>query len=80
MKNGDAAYQSTTPQFTGDGAVLQASFAGTSGSVSVTGTTTGSNSAPTFTPKKYNISGKTTAAGTITQPTFTGSPVNVTVS
>lgn len=80
VKTGDAEYQSTTPQFTGDGAVLQASFSGTNATVSVTGTTTGSNSAPTFTPKKYNISGKTTATGTISQPTFSGSAVDVTVS
>lgn len=60
--------------------MLQASFAGTNATLSVTGTTTGSNSAPTFTPKKYNISGKTTATGTVSQPTFSGTPVSVTVS
>jgi hypothetical protein len=58
VKTGDAAYQATAPAFTGTGVRLvtgnisvptSASFSGTSGTVSVSGTPSGSVSQPTFT-------------------------------
>lgn len=49
VKTGDAAYEATAPTFTGTGAVLSASFSGTQGSVSVTGTPSGTVSQPSFT-------------------------------
>ena len=89
VKTGDAAYESTQPTFTGTGARLvtgnisvpsSASFTGTEGSVSVTGTPTGTVSRPTFTGTKAQLSGSTTASGTVSQPTFTGTAGTVTVS
>ena len=89
VKTGDAAYESTQPTFTGTGARLvtgnisvpsSASFTGTEGSVSVTGTPTGTVSQPTFTGTKAQLSGSTTASGTVSQPTFTGTAGTVTVS
>ena len=67
VKTGDAAYQSTQPNFTGTGvrlvtgnipvpATYSASFTGTEGSVSVSGTTSGGVSQPTFTPANKTIS------------------------
>lgn len=58
VKTGDAAYQATAPEFTGTGVRLvtgnisvptSASFSGTSGTVSVSGTPSGTVSQPTFT-------------------------------
>ena len=58
VKTGDAAYQATAPEFTGTGVRLvtgnisvptSASFTGTAGSVSVSGTPSGTVSQPTFT-------------------------------
>lgn len=58
VKTGDAAYQATAPDFTGTGVRLvtgnisvptSASFSGTAGSVSVSGTPSGTVSQPTFT-------------------------------
>ena len=58
VKTGDAAYQASAPAFTGTGARLvtgniavptSASFTGTEGNVSVSGTPTGTVSKPTFT-------------------------------
>ncbi len=58
VKTGDAAYQATAPEFTGTGVRLvtgnisvptSASFTGTAGSVSVSGTPSGAVSQPTFT-------------------------------
>lgn len=91
VKTGDAAYQATAPDFTGTGVRLvtgnipvpsayTATFTGDEGSVSVSGTTTGSVSQPTFTGTKVQISGKTTAAGSVSQPTFTGTNATITVS
>ena len=89
VKTGDAAYESTQPTFTGTGARLvtgnisvpsSASFTGTEGSVSVTGTPSGTVSQPTFTGTKAQLSGSTTASGTVSQPTFTGTAGTVTVS
>ena len=58
VKTGDAAYEATAPAFTGTGVRLvtgnisvpnSASFSGTAGSVSVSGTPSGTVSQPTFT-------------------------------
>lgn len=82
---------SSQPSWTGTGVRLvtgnipvpsayTASFDGSAGSVSVSGTTTGSVSQPTFTGTKVQLAGTTTASGTVSQPTFTGTSKNVTVS
>lgn len=74
---------STQPTFTGTGAVLEASFNGTSKSVSVSGTATGTVSQPTFTGTgaelkgsfsgtSFNSTGSYTPSGSVSQPTFTG--------
>ena len=81
---------SSQPSWTGTGVRLvtgnipvpsayTASFDGSEGSVSVSGTTTGSVSQPTFTGTKVQLAGKTTASGTVSQPTFTGTSKSVTV-
>lgn len=91
VKTGDAAYSASTPSFTGTGARLVtgnisvptgASFSGTEATInsSATYTPAGSNSAPTFTGTKAQLSGTTTASGNISTPTFTGTQGNVTVS
>ena len=91
VKNGDAAYQSTQPSWTGTAVRLvtgnittptgSGSFSGTEGNVSVSGTTTGSiSSQGTFTGTKTQLSGTTTAAGSVSQPTFSGDTKTVTVS
>ena len=91
VKNGDAAYQSTQPSWTGTAVRLvtgnittptgSGSFSGTEGNVSVSGTTTGSiSSQGTFTGTKTQLSGTTTAAGSVSQPTFSGDAKTVTVS
>lgn len=91
VKTGDASYTASQPTFSGTGARLQtgniavpktytASFTGTEGDVSVTGTPTGSVSQPTFTGTKTQISGTTTAAGSVSQPTFTGTAATIQVS
>ena len=91
VKTGDAAYQATAPVFTGTGARLvtgnipvpstyNASFSGTEGNVSVSGTASGTVSQPTFTGTKVQLAGTTTAAGSVSQPTFTGTQGSVTVS
>lgn len=89
VKTGDAAYQATAPTFTGTGARLvtgsiavptSATFTGTEGNISATGTPTGTVTQPTFTGTKAQISGKTTATGSVSQPTFTGTAGTVTVS
>lgn len=82
---------SSQPSWTGTGVRLvtgnipvpsayTATFDGTAGSVSVSGTTTGSVSQPTFTGTKVQLAGTTTASGTVSQPTFSGTSKNVTVS
>lgn len=89
VKTGDAAYSASAPKFTGTGARLvtgnisvpsSASFTGTEGDVSVTGTPSGEVSQPTFTGTKAQLSGTTTAAGSVSQPTFTGTEATITVS
>lgn len=91
VKTGDAAYSATAPTFTGTGVRLvtgniavpntyTATFTGSSGSVSVTGTPSGTVSQPTFTGTKAQLSGTTTASGSVSQPTFSGTQATVTVS
>lgn len=91
VKNGDAAYQSSQPSWTGTGVRLvtgniavpntyTASFSGTEGNVSVSGTPAGTVTQPTFTGTKVQLSGSTTASGSVSQPTFTGDEKTVTVS
>lgn len=91
VKTGDAAYEATAPTFTGAGVRLvtgdiavpntyTATFSGTSGSVSVSGTPSGTVSQPTFSGTKVQLSGTTTAAGSVSQPTFSGTEATITVS
>lgn len=89
VKTGDAAYSASAPAFTGTGARLvtgnisvpsSATFTGTEGNVSVSGTPSGTVSQPTFTGTKAQLSGTTTAAGTVSQPTFSGTEATITVS
>ena len=91
VKTGDATYEATAPAFTGTGVRLvtdniavpssyTASFTGTSGSISVSGTPSGTVSQPTFTGTKAQLSGTTTAAGTVSQPTFSGTAATITSS
>ena len=88
VKTGDASYTASAPAFTGTGARLvtgniavpsSASFTGTEGDVTVTGTPSGTVSQPTFTGTKTQLSGTTTAAGSVSQPSFTGTAGTVTV-
>lgn len=91
VKTGDASYTASQPEFTGTGARLvtgniavpntyTATFTGTEGTVSVSGTPSGTVSQPTFTGTKAQISGTTTAAGTVSQPTFSGTQATITAS
>lgn len=89
VKTGDASYSATAPTFTGTAVRLvtsniavptSASFGGTEGNISVTGTPNGSVSQPTFTGTKAQLSGTTTAAGSVSQPTFTGTDATITVT
>lgn len=90
----------TQPTFTGTGARLvtgnisvptSASFSGTEGNVSVSGTPSGSVSQPsftgtgvelkgTFTGTQGNVSVSGTPSGTVSQPTFSGTTATITVS
>lgn len=91
VKTGDASYTATQPSFTGTGvhlvtgniavpATYEASFSGTSGSVSVSGTPGGTVSQPTFTGTKAQLSGSTTAAGSVSQPSFTGTAGTISIT
>ena len=89
VKTGDASYSASTPSFTGTGARLVTgniavpktyTFTGTAGSLSVSGTPSGTVSQPTFTGTKTQLSGTTTATGNVSQPTFTGTEATITVS
>ena len=91
VKTGDGAYTANAPAFTGTGVRLvtgniavpssyTASFTGTEGNVSVSGTPSGTVSKPTFTGTKAQISGTVTPSGTVSQPTFSGTAGTVTVS
>ena len=91
VKTGDATYSASQPSFTGTGVRLvtgnievpstfDASFSGTAGAVSVTGTPSGTVSQPSFTGTKTQLSGTTTASGTVSQPTFSGTKATIEVS
>lgn len=79
VKTGDASYTASQPTFTGTGAALTGTFAGTQGSVSVSGTPEGTISTPTFSGSEMTATGKFTPAGSVSQPTFTGTEVDVSV-
>ena len=89
VKTGDASYTASTPTFTGTGARLvtgniavptSASFTGTEGDLSVSGTPAGTVSQPTFTGTSVQLAGSTTASGTVSQPTFSGTQATITSS
>ena len=91
VKTGDASYTATAPTFTGTGAELKASFSGTQGAVSVSGTPEGTVSQPSFTGTGANLTGTFsgteasvsvtgTPSGTVTKPTFTGTQATITVT
>lgn len=89
VKTGDAAYEASTPSFTGTGVRLvtgnisvpsSASFSGTEGNLSVSGTPAGTVSQPTFSGTAVQIEGTVTPTGTVSQPTFTGTATTITVS
>lgn len=91
VKTGDASYSASQPSFSGTGVRLvtgniavpstyTASFTGTEGSVSVSGTPSGTVSQPTFTGTKTQLDGTTTAAGTVSQPSFSGTQATITVT
>lgn len=91
VKTGDASYSASQPSFTGTGVRLvtgniavpntyTATFTGTEGDVSVSGTPSGTVSQPTFTGTKAQLSGTTTAAGSVSQPTFSGTQATITVT
>lgn len=85
VKTGDAAYESANPTFSGTGVRLvtgnisvpsSASFTGTEGNVSVSGTTTGSVSDGTFSGEGVKIGVTLTPSGTVSA-TFTGTPATI---
>lgn len=91
VKTGDATYSASQPSFTGTAVRLvtgniavpntyTATFTGSEGDVSVTGTPAGTVSQPTFTGTKTQLSGTTTAAGSVSQPTFSGTQATITVT
>lgn len=59
---------------------MSGTLVGVTATITVTGTTTGSVSQPTFTGTKVQITGSTTASGSVSRPTFTGTQGSVTVS
>lgn len=81
VKNGDAAYQATAPAFTGTGARLvtgnisvpsSASFTGTEGNISVSGTPGGTVSQPTFSGTGVRLVTGNIAVPSTYTATFTG--------
>ena len=89
VKNGDAVYESSTPTFTGTGARLvtgnipvptSASFTGTEGDVSVSGTPTGTVSQPTFTGTGARLVTGNIAVPSTYTATFTGTEGDVSAS
>jgi hypothetical protein len=96
VKTSDATYTASAPTFTGTGARLvtgnisvptSASFSGTEGDVSVSGTTTGSVSSSftgtgarlegSFSGTQGSVSVSGTPEGTVSQPTFTGTKAQI---
>lgn len=91
VKNGDAAYESSQPTFTGTKTYAHHTFTGTANTSTGKFTPSGTVSQPTFTgTAKYvtatvgtaskSMSGTFTPAGTVSQPEFTGDEGVVTVS
>lgn len=80
VATGVKAISVAAPTFTGAGVDLEATFTGTAGGVSVTGTPKGSVSKPTFTGTAGTSTGTFTPSGTVSKPTFTGTEGTVTVS
>ena len=91
VKTGDASYAASQPSFSGTGVRLvtgnievpntyTATFTGSEGDVSVTGTPEGTVSQPTFTGTKAQLSGTTTASGNVSKPTFSGTQATITVT
>lgn len=91
VMTGASAALNNAPTFSGTGVDLQAAFTGTEGSISATGTPSGTVSQPTFSGTgvdleaafagtQGNISATGTPAGTVSQPTFSGTQGTVTVS
>lgn len=79
VKTGDATYTASAPTFTGTGAQLTASFSGTSGSVSVSGTPNGSVSQPTFSGTGVRLKTDSNVATGISSASFSGTEGNVSV-
>ena len=88
VKTGDAIYEASAPKFTGTGARLvtgnistvdSATFSGTEGDISTSGTPNGANGTIIFTGTKTQISGTTIASGTVSQLIFTGTQDTITV-
>ena len=88
VKTSDAAYEATTPSFTGTAVRLvtgnisvptSASFTGDAGDVTVSGTTTGSVSNGTFTGNKVQLAGTVTPSGSVSS-SFSGTEATITVS
>lgn len=86
VKNGDASYTASTPTFTGTGVRLvtdnisvptSASFSGTQGSVSVSGTPSGTVSQPTFTGEEGTVSTSGTPNGSVSNLSFSGQKVQL---
>ena len=73
VKTGDASYSASQPSFSGTGVALKGTFAGTQGSVNVSGTPTGTVSQPTFSGSEMTATGKFTPEGSNSAPAFTGS-------
>ena len=89
VKTGDAAYQATAPAFTGTGARLvtdniavptSASFTGTEGEVSVSGTPSGTVSQPTFSGTAVRLVTGNIAVPKTYSGSFTGTQGEVSVS
>ena len=80
VMTGASAELAAAPTFSGTGASLKATFAGTEGDVSVSGTPEGTVSTPTFTGSELTATGKFTPEGTNSAPAFTGSEGDVSVT
>lgn len=80
VKTGDASYTASAPTFTGTGAQLVASFSGTSGSVSVSGTPNGTVSQPTFSGTGVRLNTDSPVATGVSTASFSGTSGNVSVS
>lgn len=86
VKTGDASYSASQPTFNGTATRLvtgniavttAASFSGTSATVTVSGTPTGSVSQPTFEGTSATVTVSGTPTGSVSQPTFDGTGVRL---